>query len=384
MKDFIANIKEGDFVYLPNTKNALGKEFNELIHNLNKQIKTISFKKEEQYHLFTMAVNQAGSGIIVFDEQGEIELINKAAQDLFSKSSFTNINKLTEYNPELPAKLKSTKEQSFIIGIHSNNELLKVAVHQNKFKLREKNLIVVSIQNISTELDKEELEAWKKLMHVITHEIMNSVTPMKTLAYSLFDIFKIDNKPKTIQELEQEQIDDTFQGLRALNNRVHGLMKFVESYRKLYKIPEPVFSNFDIQDIIEEVDSLYKEELIKKHIHFEIINNNSISLFADKNMITQLMINLIKNAIEAIEQVPNPQISISIKNINDQINIEVTDNGSGISDTELKDIFVPFYTTKPNGTGIGLYYSKMIIYMHKGSISVKSEKSKGTTFIIRL
>lgn len=384
MKDFIANIKEGDFVYLPNTKNALGKEFNELIHNLNKQIKTISFKKEEQYHLFTMAVNQAGSGIIVFDEQGEIELINKAAQDLFSKSSFTNIDKLTEYNPELPTKLKSTKEQSFIISIHSNNELLKVAVHQNNFKLRGKNLIVVSIQNISTELDKEELEAWKKLMHVITHEIMNSVTPMKTLAYSLFDIFKSENKPKTIQELEQEQIDDTFQGLRALNNRVHGLMKFVESYRKLYKIPEPVFSNFNIQDILDEIESLYKEEFSKKNIHFEIKYNKSISLFADRNMITQLMINLVKNATEAVEKIPNPQISINIKNINDQINIEVTDNGTGISDTELKDIFVPFYTTKPNGSGIGLYYSKMIIYMHKGSINVKSEKSKGTTFTIRL
>jgi nitrogen fixation/metabolism regulation signal transduction histidine kinase len=384
MKDFISNIQEGDIISLPNTKNALGKEFNSLICSLNKQIKTISLKKEEQYHLFSTAVNQSGSGIIVFDTEGSIELINKSANNLFSKKPLYNINELSEYNKELPKKLKSNKEQSFIISIQSNNELLRIAIHQNQFKLNGKHLKVVSIQNISTELDKEELEAWKKLMHVITHEIMNSVTPMKTLAYSLFDIFKFENKPKSLDQFDQVQIDDTFLGLKAINNRVNGLMKFVESYRKLYKIPNPVFNNFMIQDVLDEIKSLYKKEFLEKNIHLEINNENQKTLFADKNMITQLMINLIKNAIEAVEKSPNPKISIDIKNVDHQTNIIVSDNGSGISEDVLKDIFVPFYTTKTNGSGIGLYYSKMIIYMHKGSINVKSEENKGTSFSIHI
>ncbi|MBI9053575.1 MAG: HAMP domain-containing histidine kinase [Bacteroidales bacterium] len=384
MKDFISNIQEGDIISLPNTKNALGKEFNSLICSLNKQIKTISLKKEEQYHLFSTAVNQSGSGIIVFDTEGSIELINKSANNLFSKKPLNNINEFSEYNKELPKKLKSNKEQSFIISIQSNNELLRIAIHQNQFKLNGKHLKVVSIQNISTELDKEELEAWKKLMHVITHEIMNSVTPMKTLAYSLFDIFKFENKPKSLTQFDQVQIDDTFLGLKAINNRVNGLMKFVESYRKLYKIPNPVFNNFMIQDVLDEIKSLYKEEFLEKNIHLEINNENQKTLFADKNMITQLMINLIKNAIEAVEKSSNPKISIAITNVDHQTNIIVSDNGSGISEDVLKDIFVPFYTTKTNGSGIGLYYSKMIIYMHKGSINVKSEENKGTSFSIHI
>lgn len=384
IKEFIVNIKQGDIICLPNSKNAFGKEFNELMNSVNEEIKTINFKKEEQYHLFSNAVNHSGSGIIVFDKEGNIELINNSAKKLFSLSEIENLNNLSILNPELPTKLISSKQESFIIGIHSNNELFKIAVHLTQFRLKGKTLRIASIQDISNELEKEEVESWKKLMHVITHEIMNSVTPMKTLAFSLFDIFKLDNKPKAVKELKQEEIDDSFQGLKALNNRVNGLMKFVDSYRALYKIPEPTFSNFNFADTLNEIISLHNKILTKKKILLEINSQHNIPLFADKSMITQLMINLLKNAIEAVEDIQDPKISINTSKLSDQLTINITDNGTGINDTELSDIFVPFYTTKSNGSGIGLYYSKLIIYMHKGSITVKSKKNKGTTFTIRI
>ena len=377
IRSFILNIKEGDFIYLP----EFGKDLNDLIRSLNNEIKTISLSKEEQNHLFTTAVNQAGSGIIVFDETGNIELINKSAQHLSGNNEISNIQSLSGLNTLLPQKLLSD-EKSFIISIHLNNELLKISVNKNKFKLNNHDLNVCSIQNISEELNKEEIEAWKKLMHVITHEIMNSVTPMKTLAFSLYDIFNTDNKPQNIKAITQEQIDDSFLGLKALNNRTQGLMKFVESYRKLYKIPNPNFTNFYINDVVEEVAQLFKDLFIEKRINFKVSNNDNIEILADRNMITQLIINLVKNSIEAIETTPKPSICLEISKLKDQTEIIVSDNGKGMSNTELGNIFVPFYTTKSNGSGIGLYYSKMIVYMHKGKISVKSQKNRGTSFII--
>ncbi|MFO7830087.1 MAG: HAMP domain-containing sensor histidine kinase [Bacteroidales bacterium] len=384
IKDFIINVKEGDLVFVPDSKNAFGKEFNELLSFLNQKIKTISIEKEEQYHLFKNAVNQSGSGIIVFDDSGKIELMNKSAFALFSLSNLKNISQLEQSNPELPKKLLTSKEKSFIIPIQVNNELQKIAIHQNNFILRGKKLKVVSMQNISAELDKEELESWKKLMHVITHEIMNSVTPMKTLAYSLFEMYKDNDKPKTIKEIDQHSIDDTFMGLKAINNRVHGLMRFVESYRKLYKIPEPIFCNFAFKEIVDELNHLFKDILKEKNIALNIRGEDDLKLFADKVMITQVMINLIKNAIDAVQETSSPEIIINTFLKLNEIIITVSDNGKGISTEELKDIFVPFYTTKKDGTGIGLYYSKMIIFMHKGQIRVNSEVNQGTTFSIHL
>lgn len=384
IKDFIINFKEGELVFIPESKNAFGKEFKELLSFLNQKIKTISIEKEEQYHLFKNAVNQSGSGIIVFDDSGNIELINKSTLSLFSLSTLKNITQLEKSNPELPKKLLTSKEKSFIIPIQVNNELHKIAIHQNNFILRGKKLKVVSMQNISAELDKEELESWKKLMHVITHEIMNSVTPMKTLAYSLFDIYKKDNQPKSLADLDQTNIEDTFMGLNALNNRVHGLMRFVESYRKLYKIPEPVFNNFAFNEVIDEVKYLFKNTFKEKNINFKVSGDSNLVLFADKTLLTQVMINLIKNAIDAVEESESPEIIINnYQKIKETI-ISVSDNGKGMSGEELKDIFVPFYTTKKDGTGIGLYYSKMIVYMHKGQIKVNSQVNQGTTFSIHL
>ncbi len=384
IKNFTFKLKEDDYISLPESKNAFGKEFNNILRYLNNKIKTIKIEKEEQFHLFKTAVNQSGSGIIVFNSTGKIELINQAAQNIFKVINLENIHKLKESNPELPEKLRSEHEESFIISIQAKHELHKIAVHQNQFILRGKNLKVASFQNISAELDKEELEAWKKLMHVITHEIMNSVTPMKTLAYSLFEMFNKDQTAISVTELSEQDIDNTFLGLQAMNNRVQGLMHFVNSYRKLYKIPEPQFTHFNIHNILDETKILFKESFLEKKIKFEVKGNLQCSLFADKSLITQVLINLISNAIDAVQDQANPVIKIKIANPKNETIISVTDNGNGIKNEDLKDIFIPFFTTKKNGTGIGLYYSKMIIYMHKGELKVKSEYQKGSTFTIHL
>lgn len=380
IRDFILNIKEGDFVYIP----EFGKDLNHLIGSLNTELKTISLEKVKQSQLFTMAVNQSTSGIIIFNEDGHILLKNNAIEDIFFIKTLSNIQELSEANPELFKKLISSKENSFIISIKANKQLLKIAVHQNQFKQKGKKLTVASFQNISTELDKEELESWKKLMHVITHEIMNSVTPMKTLTYSLFEMFKKDQGTVSLNDLSEQDINDTFMGLQAMNNRVQGLMHFVNSYRKLYKIPEPQFAHFEVHEIIDEINILFKESFLEKNIEFEIKGDSRCSLFADKSLMTQVLINLVRNSIDAVQNQKNPVIEIKITNGKNDTIISVTDNGVGIKNEDLKDIFIPFFTTKEKGTGIGLYYSKMIVYMHKGNIKVLSEINKGTCFSIHL
>jgi nitrogen fixation/metabolism regulation signal transduction histidine kinase len=384
IKDFTYKIKEDDFIFLPDSKNVFGKEFNKLLYYLNNKIKTIKIEKEEQFHLFKTAVNQSGSGIIVFDNEGEIELQNEAFASLFAVNDIKNIVELKPANPELSDKFKNSKEFSFLINIRANNELHKLSVHLNHFVLRGKNLKVASIQNISDDLDREELEAWKKLMHVLIHEIMNSVTPMKTLTYSLYNIYQNNEKPKKLDELNPQDIDDSFQGLKALSKRVQGLMQFVESYRKLYKIPDPVFVNFLFSEVIEELEILFKDEIQRQKIDFKIEGDQNFKLFADKSLITQVIINLLKNAIESFKNKANPKITIRLSENKNKQTISIEDNGKGINSDLLKDIFVPFFTTKKDGTGIGLYYSKLIVLMHKGTLKVSSVPEKGSVFTIQL
>ena len=384
IKNFVYKIKEDDFIFLPESKNAFGKEFNNLLYYLNKKIKTIKIEKEEQFHLFKTAVNQSGSGIIVYDNAGNIQLLNNSVLKIFALSGLKNIEELKSANPELPKKFNHTNENTFLINIQANNELQKITVHINHFILSGTALKVASIQNISNELDREELEAWKKLMHVLVHEIMNSVTPMKTLTYSLYNLYEEKGQAKSLDELETHDIEDTFQGLKALNKRVQGLMQFVESYRKLYKIPEPVFTNFSFSEIIEELQALYKEKLQEKKINLRLSGNKNLKLFADKSLITQVIINLVKNAIEAFENTREPEIKITLSEDQNKQTISITDNGKGINSEILKDIFIPFFTTKTNGTGIGLYYSKLIILMHKGTLRASSVFEKGSTFTIQL
>jgi signal transduction histidine kinase len=243
---------------------------------------------------------------------------------------------------------------------------------------------VASLQNISDELEKEELLAWKKLLHVITHEIMNSVTPMKTLSYSLHTSFAGNENPVKKEEFTDQDISDLREGLNAINTRISGLEHFVESYRKLYKIPEPSLDYISIQKILEETKSLFRKELEEKNVEFTISGHEVRQILADKEMIAQVLINLVKNAVEAIRDSENPKIEITVLQDNQETAIRISDNGSGMNEEELQNCFIPFYTTKEDGSGIGLYYSRMIALLHKGNLTVQSELEAGSTFTLTL
>jgi signal transduction histidine kinase len=384
LEKFLNSLHSDDLINIPARKHFLSKEINATYHSIHEALQKVKSEKEEQFHLFKTSINHASSGIIVYNQEGKVHLINKAALKMLELKHLGNVRKLSNYKQDFPDLLLDNNTQKSLIKFKAHDRLKKISVQIQDFVLKNQPLRVASLQNISDELEKEELLAWKKLLHVITHEIMNSVTPMKTLSYSLHTSFAGNENPVKKEEFTDQDISDLREGLNAINTRISGLEHFVESYRKLYKIPEPSLDYISIQKILEETKSLFRKELEEKTVEFTISGHEVRQILADKEMIAQVLINLVKNAVEAIRDSENPKIEITVLQDNQETAIRISDNGSGMNEEELQNCFIPFYTTKEDGSGIGLYYSRMIALLHKGNLTVQSELEAGSTFTLTL
>ncbi len=243
------------------------------------------------------------------------------------------------------------------------------------FKARNETFTLVSIQDIRNELDAQEVEAWLKLIRVLTHEIMNSITPITSLSDTLLNYYTNTNEPISAQTTE-----NTVKGLEVIKERGTGLIHFVESYRKLTRISTPVLKTIELKPFIEHLVLLVEDD----RITFEKqVTPENLTINADEGQISQVLLNLIKNATQAVKGTENPIIKI-VANIgeNKRPQISVSDNGSGISEELLEQIFVPFFTTKENGSGIGLSISRQIMRNHNGNIKVISKEGKGSRFVL--
>jgi signal transduction histidine kinase len=251
-------------------------------------------------------------------------------------------------------------------------------------RIRGNTVKLVTLQNIQTELQKQELEAWQNLTRVLRHEIMNSITPISSLTSTLREILEQDLiKKEDTYELKPEGADDLREGLTTIESRSKGLIKFIDAYREYTSVPQPKLKSIRIKDLIEKVAQLLRPEFKKTSIQFTYKSDSEyLTIQADEEMIEQVLINLIKNAIEALENVPNGKIVLT-GTVNDNVVIiEVTDNGPGIIPEAIERIFIPFFTTKKSGSGIGLALSRQIMQMHNGSLTVKSEPDVKTTFTL--
>ena len=268
-----------------------------------------------------------------------------------------------------------------MIKMTIQNRLLELSVSVADFKLREVPYKLISFQNIQKELEEKELDAWQKLIRILTHEIMNSVTPITSLASSINSL--IADNSKTLDEEEMEDIRD---GIYAIQKRGEGLLHFTETYRSLTKIPPPKFQLVEAQPLLERLHILFKPVLKKYGVQLNLkLPSNMVVFIADVELIEQVIINLLKNAIEAAREVTNPTIEIRATKTNEgKTFIEIQDNGKGIPQEVLDKIFVPFFTTKKEGSGIGLSLSRQIMRLHKGNIDVNSVIGKGTVFTLSL
>jgi two-component system nitrogen regulation sensor histidine kinase NtrY len=366
---FFQSINYSDFSQTFSTK-SLGSSFEELNRAFNEVIlrfqKTRS-EKEEHYRYLQTVIQHVGVGLISFNQNGNIEFINNAAKKILKISSLHNIEQLNSVSKDLGTSLFKVKNgEKTTIKIVDENELIQLMVNAIEFKLRDQIFTLVSLQNIQSELEEKEMDAWQKLIRVLTHEIMNSVTPISSLAGTVNNILSTNGNKENIP---REEIADIKSAINTIQKRSEGLLHFVDDYRSLFN----------------SIENLMGKEIRDKKINLSVsIEPESLELTADPEMVEQVIINLIINAIYAVSNSPNPEIKLSA-NIDERgkVVIKITDNGIGIQESDQEKIFIPFFSTKKDGSGIGLSLSRQIIRAHGGTIRAHSLPGEGTTFILR-
>ncbi len=344
-------------------------------------------EKEEHYRYLQTIVQHVGIGLIVFQPDGTVALINTAAKRLLNVARLKNIMSLESWSPPLvKALFKLKPKEKTQIRIDDNNELLQLALYATEFKLRDHTYKLVSIQNIYTELEEKEIDAWQKLIRVLTHEIMNSITPISSLASTINKLIKDSSNLSFAQKPEDgETLTDICEAAETIQKRSEGLLHFVDGYRNLTLIQKPNFQIFPIKELFNRASKLIQINLKEKNIKLEIkIKPKTLELAADPELIEQALINILLNALHAVEGRENAKIILLAQlDGRSKTIIQVKDNGYGISKENMDKVFIPFYSTKEGGSGVGLSLSRQIMRMHNGTISVQSEPDVKTTITLR-
>ncbi|MBU0712019.1 ATP-binding protein [bacterium] len=359
----------------------LNTAFNEVI----KEFQHARMEKEEHFRYLQTVVQHVGIGLIAFKQDGEVELINNAARRLLKVSNLRNLYDLEPGRTELVNKLLNLKPgEKTLIKLQDNENILQLSIYAAGFTLHQQGLTLISLQNIQSELEEKEMEAWQNLIRVLTHEIMNSVAPISSLASTVNQLLTGDSNNEN-RDLGTEVIKDVSAAVKTIEKRSKGLMNFVDNYRKLTRIPKPDFEIFQVKTLFDRVKNLMKDQFEQKSIIFKMqVDPETLELTADPILIEQVLINLCKNAVESIFEKTNPSIALLGKT-DGRGNpvIQVIDNGEGIRADVADKIFIPFFTTKKEGSGIGLSLSKQIMRLHNGSISVYSRLDEETIFTLR-
>ena len=369
---------------------GLGFSYDEMKRSFNRVMKDfqkIRLEKEEHHLYLKNVIQHIGMGLIAYQPDGTVELLNNSAKKIFKIHRLQNIEQLKDYNEDLVKTLFRIKSgENALIKVQDKEELLQLSIYAKEFKIRSHSVMLISIQNIQYELEKQEYDAWQKLIRVLTHEIMNSITPIASLAATVSEILnEFDTSDNIPQEVSDETLIDIQDAVNTINRRSDGLIHFVESYRNLTRIPTPEYSLFQIKQLFNNIEVLFEKELKKKSLKLEIsVEPNTLELYADEKLIEQILINLVKNSIQALENRELGKIELkSFLGERGKILLQVKDNGAGILEDVVDKIFVPFFTTKTIGSGIGLSLSRQIMRLHGGTISVQSVPDKETCFSLR-
>lgn len=381
---FLESVRYADFASGFTADNKLGDSFRQLNKAFNEVLDAFreqrSISEENELYLHTV-VQHVTVGLLALDNNGKIQLINPVAKRLIDLPQVRHINDIATKHPILYALLLDLKPGQRIM--HRMGHNVDLAISMTGLRLHGKHLRLYSIQNIRSELQQNEIQAWQNLTKVLRHEIMNSITPIASLVGTLNDIITEDLHDED-GEVDEEALDDIQEGLRTIGNRSQGLIRFVDAYRDFTNIPEPEFTRFEMAGLLEDVSQLMTPEFRNKMTRFVCLPpSESILLYADRQLIEMILINLIKNGLEAVAGRENATVVLEGGiNADQHPVITVTDNGPGIIPEAIERIFIPFYTTKDTGSGIGLSLSRQIMQLHNGELSVESEPDLQTVFTI--
>jgi two-component system nitrogen regulation sensor histidine kinase NtrY len=358
------------------------------LHRLNDLFRTTKIEIGTQEKYYLSVINQSATGLFSVNEQGRIININPAAEKLTGLITFHHINTLARINDDLPAFIQ--REQNHLetaSAIFENEKGQKLLFKLSEINTLNEVIKLVVVSDITKELDIREVDAWIKLARTLSHEIMNNIAPITTLSQVTLNYFVSDGQAVQSENINQETVDKTIKGLRVIEERGLGLKKFVENYRKFTKLPEPDVQKVDLTRLIGDVILVcsgfdnYHNVKVKEYLP------DSIIAITDDNLLSQVLINLVKNALENFSEnkaIDNPLIQIKVSELANRIKIDICNNGEEIPPELREQIFVPFFTTKENGSGIGLSLSKQIMLILGGDIVLRTDNQNFTCFTISL
>lgn len=361
--------------------NRLSEELVESLNNITEKFQQHRIHEQTENSFLKAIIRQVPVAILAFDQRERITSFNQAASQLLSIKSPKTVQELSASFIELPHLLTSLSSNNFALHkMYRDGIAYSLKLSANHILLGNKNQTIITIENIGKEINQAEYIAWRNLISVLTHEMMNSITPIVSLADNCQDILTQPDLLALPAETLKQELDDTKRALNTIAQRSQGIMNFVDSYRQLSKLPSPNIQRISLHELLSTITLLQQAKLTPLNINISVQTEpENLSLRADKQQFEQVLINIINNAADACKQQKHGEINITASLRSNHIIISVKDNGVGIEDKILEHIFTPFFTTKRNGTGIGMSLTRQIMHAHGGQVSVKSTPKLGTT-----
>lgn len=385
LTSFLQALSQNDFsITFFENKRSDDYDLHRAFNQLNDTFKVLRSERESEHQLLQVIVSSAAVPMICFEEgTDEVYLINDEAKRLFGVPFLQKIKALWRTDPTLPSFVRDIQDgEKETLKLLLNNKQVILSVTSRHILFKNRNLKLVAFHDVSSELAVKEAEAWQKLLRVLTHEISNSAIPLSTLSSFIYEMMGAVNAD--MSKLSNDDRQDVMTCLKTIEQRSRSLKEFVTNFRSVNHVPEPNLQRVSVQCLLNEMYALFKKEMEKENIQFEAPHcDQSCTILADKNLTMQVMINLVKNAIEAMGNMKHHKtLSFKVEKVGRFLNLSVCDTGCGISPDDLDQIFIPFYSTKESGSGIGLSISQQIMQKQKGDISVKSVPGSGTQFVL--
>ncbi|MBU1014526.1 MAG: GHKL domain-containing protein [Bacteroidetes bacterium] len=385
---FFDSINYEDTTWLPKSIQNW-KSYNNLrtsLEKLNVKISDERISYEAQEAFFKKVVEHVDFGLIAFNEKKEVKLSNSALRNLLQAKQSISRKFLQSNYPHLFETFQTIKPfKKELVNFEHNGNYSQLSIQATKFKLLNENLILISVKDIKTELEKHEYETWYKMVRVLNHEIMNSIGPISSSIKTLKEFLTHEDRQsaKKTKDLNDAIIKDTVKGLHIIDEQSSGLLNFANNFRNLTHFPKPEPEKIKLHEFLTDFSTFMDKELQQNLINFSTETQpENLILEADPKLLSQVLLNIVRNSIQALEIVKEPEITIKAYQSDSQIKIDIRDNGVGIPADTIDQIFIPFFSTKEKGSGIGLSLSRQIMRMHNGNISVQSTVNKGSTFTL--
>ncbi|ARS36468.1 sensor histidine kinase [Pontibacter actiniarum] len=389
---FLEAVKQRDFSqrFNEHTTNSSLRQLHYAFNLINNTYKQLHIEQEAQFQYMQTILRMIDTGIMAVDEEtGEVEWVNDAFRKILHLPYLKSIDSLEPRYPLLHEALQTIKPgHSRLLKLKLQEGTSQLLLSATAFTMQRRQLLLIALKNVSATVDATETEAWQKLLRVMTHEIMNSVAPIASLADTLGRHLHLERE-KYAQEPaaapDPELLQDTEEGITIIKKRSEGLLRFAHFYRNLSKSQELLLTTVYVQELFKSITGLMRPQLEELGVELRChVTPPGLTLYGDVNLLEQVLINLILNAKRAVLGRPEPKVILTAGQENGKTVIEVQDNGAGIPEDLLESIFIPFFTSHKDGSGIGLSLAKHIMLLHKGSIQVESKEGVGTVFRLSL